>query len=133
MGRQDWFRRETWTEEEQREFFDRLSRSRKISNKAQYLSIQALHLSQTGQAGLIGEALNLLDLVLNDYPEPVFLAVVQHQRASCLRALGRNVEAIEAFRAAFSRQRLGRCIVPGDAYLDFADFVLTTRLVELFP
>jgi tetratricopeptide (TPR) repeat protein len=133
MGRQDWFRRETWTANDEKEFFDRLARSRKVSNKAQYLSIQARHLSQTGETKLIGEALKLLDLVLAEYPEPVFLAVVQHQRAKCLQALVRNDEAIDAFRAALSRQRLGRCIVPASLYLDFADFVLTLRRTELFP
>src|SRR5262249_17045964 len=94
---------------------------------------QALHLTHTGKTHLIGEALSLLELVLAEFPEPVFLGVVQHQRANCLRALGRNDEAIQAFRAAFSHQRLGRCIVPGDAYLDFADLVLAIHRIELFP
>src|SRR5262245_14315921 len=65
-------------------------------------------------------------------PRAIFLAVVYHQRAVCLQALGRTEEAMNAFRETFSRRRLGKCVVPGDAHLDFADFILASDRVDLF-
>lgn len=57
MGRDDWYRRTTWTSEDAEAFFDRLNRSRGLESKAQYVRIQALDLEE---AGLIEPASSLL-------------------------------------------------------------------------
>ena len=44
MSKDDWFRRTTWSDEDERAFFARLVRSRGIFRKAQYLRIQAVTL-----------------------------------------------------------------------------------------
>ncbi len=43
----EWFRRTTWTKEDQEDFFGHLGRSR--TQAPQYVRIQALYLEKTGQ------------------------------------------------------------------------------------
>jgi hypothetical protein len=57
----DWFRKTSWSETDQADFFARLKRSRGASNKAQYLRIQASHLEGVGSPGLLRASLTLLD------------------------------------------------------------------------
>jgi tetratricopeptide (TPR) repeat protein len=133
MGRRDdWFRRETWTADDKDQFFKRLARSRGTLHKAQYLRIQALHLEGTGAKALVDEALGLLNLILSQYPEPVQLAMVHSQRATCLRTLGRVDESMAAFRDALAQQRSTRGVTT-DAYIDYAQLILDLDRSDLFP
>ena len=61
----DWFRRETWTQEDEAEFFKKLNRAKK-SNRAQYLRIQANHLYETRNRKLLHIAELLAEKVLTD-------------------------------------------------------------------
>ena len=69
MGRYDWYRKTTWTEQDRSEFWLRLNRSRNDFNKAQYLRIQALTLEETGVEANIHASMELLDGRLADYPD----------------------------------------------------------------
>jgi hypothetical protein len=44
----DWYRKTTWSEADQADFFARFKRSRTPYNKAQYLRIQANYLEGVG-------------------------------------------------------------------------------------
>ena len=80
MGRNDWFRRTTWSSEDQEAFWARLRRSRSSEGRAQYLRIQAWHLEA---AGLVEAAMDLLATHIRDYPESLGGAQVHCQIASC--------------------------------------------------
>ena len=128
MGREDWYRRRTWSEEDQTAFFERLHRSRGPRNKAQYARIQASCLESVG---LLEQALDLLDLVLREWPEPFELACVYWQRATCNEQLGNVHDSADNFRLALAaerefpnRQTLAR--------LDFAWFIVTKKLRSLY-
>jgi hypothetical protein len=114
----EWFRRTTWTADDERDFFARLARSRGPARKAQYLRIQAVHLAEA-QPPLHSQALRLLDQVLVDYPDDLMLAQVHVQRGASLVALGRRMDAATALRAALAAQR-ARPNVQTSAAIDFA-------------
>lgn len=103
MAREDWYRRQTWSEDDQRNFFDRLKRSRGDYNKAQYLRIQALYLLESG---LYREAVRLLTMLREQYPHEdsqetsAFL-----QKAECLWAIGDRPGSFEAYGKALTAQR----------------------------
>jgi tetratricopeptide (TPR) repeat protein len=101
----DWFRRSTWSEEDRRSFFARLARSRTRFHKAQYLRIQALHLEQTGRPDLVRHALELLEQVLKEWPEPSQLASTYHQQGTCHLQLEQPLRAIDCFRKALAAER----------------------------
>jgi tetratricopeptide (TPR) repeat protein len=128
MSHDDWFRRTTWGPAERNAFHTRLQRSRGPSRKAQYLRIQAAHLQE---AALFGPAIELLDDLIESYPVAFELASAHLQRAQCLDALERPLEAIEAFRASVDAQRAFPDLVTRVAY-ELAMFCVRRRLDGLF-
>jgi hypothetical protein len=130
MPKDEWFRRETWSREDQAEFERRLARSRPAS-RAQYLRIQAVHLRQTRTPELLRVALTLLDRVVTEYPEDLQAALALTDRAECLLALGEWSAATEAFRAAVDAEKTFPS-VRTDAYLSFAFDVVTRNDRTLF-
>lgn len=128
---EDWYRRKTWTPKDREEFFARLRRSRGAFHKSQYVRIQACELlaTQTHEAYLA--ALELLDMILQEWFDDAQLALVYHHRAECFSGLGDLPRAIEAYRQVFQaqRDRKGGLTM---AHLDFGWLVATTPLPELF-
>jgi tetratricopeptide (TPR) repeat protein len=123
LAETDWFRRATWTDEDQADFTAHLRRCRSSANKAQYLRIQALHLQETGAKPLIIAALGLLEQVLREYPERTELASVYLQQGECRMALGKGDDAIESLRQSLEFQR-GFPFARNDAHLVFGELVV---------
>ena len=131
MGSRDWYRRTTWSETDQAEFFARLNRSRSAFHKAQYLRIQALHLQEAGTPELIRAALTLLDKVENDYPDSFDQASVYLQKATCRLALGNKTGAVDYFRKALQWQKV-HTFVQTTASLAFAWMIVEHGLADLY-
>jgi tetratricopeptide (TPR) repeat protein len=127
----EWFRRHTWTEADQAEFFARLGRSRTAFHKAQYARIQAYELHQAGGARCARAALELLDMIVQSWMGDAQRASVHHQRAECLRDLERDAEAVEAYREAFAEQRRLPSYLT-NAHFNFAWWVAVSGKRELF-
>ncbi len=102
MAKDDWYRRSTWTELDEEEFFARLDRSRDRYHRAQYLRIQAVHLYQSG---LHAEALRLLDHLVGHEAEPSQLAWAHQERAEALEKVGRPAEALSAWRSSLVSEK----------------------------
>ena len=85
MGDDTWYRPRTWSDEDQAAFFAKLQRSRSGFHKAQYCRIQAYELQQ---AGSYKAALQLLDLLLAEWPTDAQKAAAFHQRAMYAEKLG---------------------------------------------
>lgn len=100
-----WYRRTSWTAADREAFFARLRRSRTPYHKAQYLQIQAHHLYRLGRKATTRAALELIDVLLQEYPEPSQLASAYLVRDECLEALGELPAALEAYRQALQAQR----------------------------
>ena len=64
----DWYRKTTWTKEDEEYFFAKLARARK-DGRAQYLKLQAATLIGTKDLALMGIAEMLLLKLLSDYPD----------------------------------------------------------------
>jgi tetratricopeptide (TPR) repeat protein len=126
----EWFRRTSWTTADHAEFMARLTRSRTSFHKAQYLRIQALHLAQNANPPLYAEALELLDLLVREYPDPSQVGAAHQQRAQCLAALDRGSDALDEFRRAIGAERAHRGI-QGYVYLEFAELVLALGRKDL--
>jgi len=105
MSRDDWYRRTTWTPDDQREFHDRNRRSRGTDSKAQYIRIQAWTLFETGDGSLINDALELLEQSFVDYPASFDCALSFETAGRCCEALNRIGEAISYYQKALARQK----------------------------
>ncbi len=131
MGKVDWYRRSTWTPDDQADFHSRLRRSRTDFHKAQYLRLQALALQEVGTEPMMTAALGLLDQLVRGCPDPSQLASAHQQRAGCLTDLGRYEEALISYREAFEIERQA----PNwktEAYLDFGELVLGLKRKDLY-
>ncbi len=127
MSKVEWFRRETWNEKDQQEFFERLNRSRSKFHKAQYLRIQACHLEDKYPE----VANHLLDKLLDEFPEKTQLASTYLQKAMLMVRFMRNKEAIEYFRKAIQQER-DFPNVKTAAYLEYGKFVVSRNLEAYF-
>jgi tetratricopeptide (TPR) repeat protein len=127
----DWFRKTTWSEADQKDFFDRLKRSRTAENKAQYLRIQAAHLEQAGRPEFLRAALVLLEKILTEFPETFELSCAYSQKASCLAKLGEINEALSSYRLVFDTQRKFRTLRTY-AHVEFGKFVVANKLTQSF-
>jgi len=131
MAKPKWFRRSTWSSEDQAEFQSRLARSRSRFHKAQYLRIQALHLAKVGTGQMLDAALNLLDQLITQCPDPFELSQAYQQRARCLSDLGRHQEAIDAYEAAIIAQRANPNLHSGIP-VEYAELVVSLRRQDLY-
>ncbi len=77
----DWYRKKSWSKEDEADFFLRLGRARK-DNQSQYLKIQGIELTVTDDPKLWTVAESLLLRVVNDFPSDRF------NRSSSLHTLG---------------------------------------------
>jgi tetratricopeptide (TPR) repeat protein len=131
MAGPDWFRRESWSAADQRQFYARLERSRSPFQKAQYVRIQALHLATVDTREAHEAALELLDMLLKRWPESSQLTQAYLQQAHSRYALGDVSGAVESFRNALDSQRVNVGIRT-DVSLDFAWLIATQPLNMLF-
>ncbi len=131
MGRDDWYRRATWSAADREAFLARLKRTRSTGNRAQYLLIQAKCLRKTKDEQLVRAALELVELMLRDYPEKIFLARAQYERAECLLTLGNVGDALESYRQALAVEREFPNVRTGAA-LRFGWTVVERRLETLY-
>ncbi len=105
-GRNDWYRKTTWTSRDAEDFFANLDRSGTDIHRAKYLKIQALCLKD---ASHFHEALGLAELAIEKFPQRE-TTQIRKLRAECLWALGFRDDALEAYRSAFEAQRAQRSI-----------------------
>jgi tetratricopeptide (TPR) repeat protein len=127
----DWFRKTTWSEADQADFFVRLKRCRTAYSKAQYLRIQAGHLEGVGSHELLKSSLELLDKMVAEFPEQTQLASAYNQKASCLAKLGDIDNAIANYRRALEVEReFPRAKT--NAFIDFGKLVAENKLAHLF-
>lgn len=105
MSKEDWYRKTTWSKSAKEEFFARFNRSRTNFHKAQYLRIQASYLQSTNTEEMALCSLELLELILKDYPEKSELSSTYLQKAECLIMLGKIEQGIDEMRNALQAER----------------------------
>lgn len=127
MTKEEWFRRTAWLESDASAFFSRLAQSRSAFHKAQYLRIQAHSLAETRQESLVRIALELLQRVFAEFPDPSQLATAHLQAAQCHEQLGNRHEAVAQFRHALDAQSRFPNLDSGTA-LAFSWFIVEHRL-----
>jgi tetratricopeptide (TPR) repeat protein len=127
----EWYRKTTWGEADQADFFAHLKKSRDPGNKAQYLRVQAACLEEVGTPEFLKAAITLLDKMLAEFPELVWLAMAYGQKASCLAKLGDPDQAVVNYRLALGTERK----FPNSrtqALNDFGMLVVEKKMTQLY-
>lgn len=121
----EWFRKTTWSEEDQTDFWQRLARAR-THNRAQYIFIQGHTLMETGSRHW-ATAIALFDHVIEDYPDSINFVQALSAKADCLLNSGDLDGAIYYYDRAIERMRIEPNIKTW-AWLDLAWLVAARRL-----
>ena len=127
----DWYRRKTWSSEDEKEFFTKLARARNDS-RPQYLKIQAIELVQTKEKRALGAAESLIRKLFDEYPEDKF------NKSSALNLLGDIYKIRDDFKTAidYYKQALDFEIsypqVKTQAYLNYSELVVKSNRTALF-
>jgi tetratricopeptide (TPR) repeat protein len=127
----DWFRRTDWSVEVERDFFTRLKRSRSQFHKAQYLRIQAHELVRAGGPRRLRKALDLIALLLTEYPDKSQIAAAHKTRGEALAELGDIEGAVGALRASMDAEPPGRPPM-NSAYLAFGILAIRAQRRDLY-
>jgi tetratricopeptide (TPR) repeat protein len=128
MSQDEWYRRRTWTNGDREAFFARLKRSRSVFHKSQYVRIQAHTLAEHGHHR---DALELLDTLINEYPDRSQLAQAYLQRAECHAALGNADAAIENYVKVFEVEQ-DYPTVQTHAWLTYPWFIVESGREDLY-
>jgi tetratricopeptide (TPR) repeat protein len=131
MSKGNWYRKTTWSQSDKETFFERLRRSRTNFHKAQYLRIQASHLQSIGTKEMANHSLELLDLMLKEFPEKSELSLAYLQKAECLITLGKIEQAIDEMRNALQSEREFPN-VKNSAWLEFGWTIIIYQLSDLY-
>lgn len=127
----DWYRKTTWTKDDEEDFFQRLRRSREY-NKPQYLRIQAVTLIETLQLELLEVAEVLLNKVLDDYPENNLDRGHAFYSLGDIYRLNKSyVKAIDYYKQAFDFEKIFPN-VRTMAYLNYSELIIKTGQVNLY-
>ena len=128
MGRDDWYQRTTWSDNDRQEFFARLNRSRSGSNKAMYATFQAKSLCD---AGLYEEATELLQMVLVEFASEANHTEVHYEMARSLIGLGDTTSALQRLRMVLDAEHDDPSYQT-QAWLTFAWVVAERRLADAY-
>ncbi len=127
----DWYRRKTWTQKDEEEFFAKLGRARK-DGRSQYLKIQAIELIETKDKKLLEVAELLLNKMLTEYPDDKL------NIGPALQALGDIYKLKEDLDSAISYYKRAidfEAVFPNvqtQAYLNYSELIVKTERTEVY-
>lgn len=127
----DWYRRKTWTNRDEEEFFAKLKRAR-VEGRAQYLKIQAIELVETKEKYLLDIAEELLNKVLTEYPErKIETSSVLHTLGDIYRLRANYVKALEYYGQSLDFEKKFPNVIT-TSYLDFSELAVKTASINLY-
>jgi hypothetical protein len=100
----DWFRKTTWSPQNEADFERPWKRCRTDWNRFQYLSIQAGHLIAANPP-LYADGLKLLERALTQFHQPVGIANALGLKARCVHALDAFDAAVPIYRQALEFEK----------------------------
>lgn len=119
----NWYRSSEWSKPAQEEFERRLRRARN-SNRPQYLRIKALALLEQGGRKEGRAARELLNRVIQDYPDSLDVVVAHEALGESYAREGSSADAEEQYRTALRLSQEGP--VRGDAPLRLPELLIET-------
>ncbi len=125
----DWYRKKSWTKEDEEHFFTKLSRARK-DGRAQYLKIQAIELVETKEPKHLNIAKELLQKILDEYPDDNFnKSSVYNTFGDIFLFENDTKKAIEYYKKSIDFEKVYPN-VKTDSYLIYSELVIKSQLSD---
>ena len=125
----EWYRKTSWTENDENDFFEKLKRAREYS-RAQYLRIQAVTLISTENPNLLSVAEDLLNKMLSEFPNE------RGQQSPALNSLGdiykirgNYDKAIEYYKKSLKFEEDFPNTIT-NSYLDFSELIVKMQKTD---
>jgi len=122
----NWYRKKTWTKNDEEEFFMKLNKAKKES-RAQYLKVQAIELVETKNTRLLDVAETLLNKLLLEYPDNNI------EKSPSLNTIGDIYKyrgnydlAIDYYKKAIDFEEIFPNVLT-QAYLEFSELALKLK------
>jgi tetratricopeptide (TPR) repeat protein len=125
----DWFRKQSWSQADQEDFWRRLARARE-HNRGQYIFVQGYTLMELGPEYATA-AIALFDLVIDRYSDTISFVQALSEKATCLLNVGDSESALTNYRRAIEQMRI-KPSVQTWAWLDFAWVVATECISDRY-
>jgi len=127
----EWYRKKTWTKDDESEFFAKLQRARK-DGRAQYLMLQAYALSETDNKELWAVALNLIQKYFDEYSDDQFEKSGAYGTVGKIYCkMGEYDLALESYKKAVEQEKAYPGVRTG-AFLDFSQLAIHQNRTDLF-
>jgi tetratricopeptide (TPR) repeat protein len=125
-----WYCKETWTNEDEIDFFSRLKRATKF-HRPQYLKVQAYNFIKTKKIKLLNIAEKLLNMYLNEYPDDYFWKNEVFQSLGDIYKIRKNEEkALEYYKLSVDVDGVNN--VHTYSYIDYSELVLKNNKKEYY-
>lgn len=125
----DWYRKKTWAKEDEEHFFTKLSRARK-DGRAQYLKIQAIELVDTKNIKLLNIAKELLQKVLDEYPDDNFNRSSVYNTFGDIFLLENDIKkSIEYYKKSIDFEKVYPN-VKTNSYLIYSELIIKNKLTH---
>ena len=127
----DWYRRKSWTKNDEEEYFAKLGRAIK-DGRAQYLRVQAIELIETRDKSLLSVAEILLNKILEDYPDNRIEKSQTYNSLGEIYKLREDYEkALKYFQKSLDYEKEFPNVIT-TAYLNFSETVVLAEKTELY-
>jgi tetratricopeptide (TPR) repeat protein len=124
----EWYTKETWTKDDENEFYCRIKRARK-SHRPQYLWVQAKTLIQTKKIKLLNVAEKLLNMYFSEYSDDYRWKSLAYISLGDIYIIRKNEEkAIEYYRLSVDVD--GMSNIYTFSYIDYSEFVIKNKREE---
>lgn len=130
----DWYRKETWTKEDEQSFFEKLQRVRNRAMQAQYLKLQASALAYSKDVELMRTAESLLNYLLTEYSEEenrLYKSQALHTLGNVYKYRGNYQKALDYYKQAIDFESLFPNSI-SNSFMEYAELVVKTNRKELF-
>ncbi|WP_289657900.1 hypothetical protein [Flavobacterium panacagri] len=125
----DWYRKKTWTKEDEEHFFSKLARARK-DGRAQYLKIQAIVLVETKEPELLNIAKELLQKILDEYPNDNFNKSSVYNTFGEIFSLEKNIEkSLQYYKKSIDFEEVYPNVQTG-SYLGYSELIIKNQLTH---
>ncbi|MFD0975374.1 hypothetical protein [Salinimicrobium gaetbulicola] len=128
-----WYTKNTWTKEDEEEFYIRLKRSREY-NRPQYLKTQAFALIETKKSKLLDVAESLINQLLKEYPNDIF------NKSSALNFLGDIYQqrgdyhtALKHYRESINFENVNPNSPQTSSFLSYSELIIKTQQTDKYP
>lgn len=130
----DWYRKQTWTKEDEHSFFEKLKKVRNRAMQAQYLNLKASSLAYSKDVELMRAAESLLNYMLTEYSEDenrIYKSQALQTLGAVYKFRGDYQKALDFYKQAIDFEAIFPNSI-SNSFMEYAEIVVKTNRQDLY-